>query len=481
MSSFSSLTVGPNGPVLLQDTGLIEELAHFGRERIPERVVHAKGAGAFGDFTLTHPENINKLCYNSLFHQPKGTKTPVAVRFSTVAGERGSADTVRDPRGFAIKFYTKEGNWDLVCNNTPIFFINDPMLFPSMVHSQKRNPQTNLRDPNSYWDFISQRPESLHQVCLLFSERGIPDGYRHMNGYSGHAFKLIADPKDREVTYVKFHFKTQQGIKNLDSRLAAEKCGTDPDYSTRDLYAAIERGQFPKWTVCIQTMTTKEAKEADFNPFDLTHTWSHKQFPLKQIGILELNKNATNYFAEIEQLAFCPGNLIVGIEPSPDKVLQGRIFSYTDSQRYRLGINFDQLKVNKPLCPYRTVTYRDGAGCCGDNGGNKVNYFPNRFDAPKQGAVVMKHHTVTPFELSGGVDRYEGSNEGLWKQIDDFVYRVLSAESRAALLDNLATNLRQLEPEIRSKMLGHFGNMRDDFYQKLEKISKPHKDAVNGV
>ncbi|NWH64651.1 CATA Catalase, partial [Geococcyx californianus] len=311
------LTVGPRGPLLVQDVFFTDEMAHFDRERIPERVVHAKGGGAFGYFEVTH--DITQYCKAKVF-ESIGKRTPIAIRFSTVAGESGSADTVRDPRGFAMKFYTEEGNWDLVGNNTPIFFIRDAMLFPSFIHSQKRNPQTHLRDPDMMWDFWSLRPESLHQVSFLFSDRGIPDGFRHMNGYGSHTFKLV-NANGRAV-YCKFHVKTDQGIKNLSVEEAGRLASTDPDYAIRDLYNAIAKGDFPSWSFYIQVMTFEEAEKFPFNPFDLTKIWPHGDFPLIPVGKLVLNRNPVNYFAEVEQMAYDPSNMPPGIEPSPDKMLQ---------------------------------------------------------------------------------------------------------------------------------------------------------------
>ena len=344
------------GPVLLEDVNLLDELTHFSRERIPERVEHAKGAGAFGFFEVTH--DITNFTAAKLFDKI-GKKTPIAMRFSQVAGERGSADTVRDPRGFAMKFHTEDGVWDLVGNNTPIFFIRDPILFPSFLHSQKRNPVTNLKDANMFWDFITLRPESTHQVLFLFSDRGIPDGYRFMHGYGSHTFKLIN--AKGEATYCKFHMRTAQGIKNLDVQRAAELSASDPDYSTRDLFNAIGRGDFPSWNMFIQIMEMEDAEMAHVNPFDVTKTWSQKQFPLIPVGKFTLDRNPENYFAEVEQLAFAPSHLVPGILPSPDKMLQGRLLSYEDAHRYRLGTNYQQIPVN---CPYRVSVrnYQRGNG-----------------------------------------------------------------------------------------------------------------------
>ncbi|XP_053553125.1 catalase [Bombina bombina] len=337
------MTIGPRGPLLMQDVVFTDEMAHFDRERIPERVVHAKGAGAFGYFEVTH--DITQYCKAKVF-DTIGKKTDVAVRFSTVAGESGSADTVRDPRGFAVKFYTEDGIWDLAGNNIPIFFIRDPILFPSFIHSQKRNPQTHLKDPDMVWDFWSLCPESLHQVSFLFSDRGIPDGHRHMNGYGSHTFKLVN--AEGKAVYCKFHFKTNQGIKNLSVKEAERLVVSDPDYGIRDLFQSICKKNFPSWTLYIQVMTFEEAEKCPFNPFDLTKVWTHRDYPLIPVGKLVLNRNPENYFAEVEQIAFNPSNMPPGIEPSPDKMLQGRLFSYPDTHRYRLGANYMHIPVNRP-------------------------------------------------------------------------------------------------------------------------------------
>jgi len=397
----NTLTIGARGPVLLQDTTYIDEIAHFDRKRIPERVVHAKGAGAFGYFEVTH--DISKYTSAKVF-QGIGKRTRVAVRFSTVGGESGSADTVRDPRGFAVKFYTEEGVWDLVGNNTPIFFIRDPMFFPSFIHTQKRNPVTHLKDADMFWDFITLRPETTHQVMFLFSDRGIPDGYRFMNGYGSHTFKLVNDKK--EAVYCKFHYKTDQKIKNLPTDKAGQLSADDPDYSIRDLYNAITTGEFPSWTFYVQIMTFQQAETYNFNPFDLTKVWSHTDFPLIPVGKLVLNENPKNYFTDVEQIAFSPSHLIPGIEASPDKMLQGRLFAYADTHRYRLGTNYLQLPVN---CPYaKPKNYqRDGPQNISTNDDGAPNYFPNSFNGPKDDAKYKNHI----FSTSGDVARYNSADE----------------------------------------------------------------------
>ncbi|CAO3578049.1 unnamed protein product [Absidia cylindrospora] len=333
----TSQTAGQWGPVLLQDFHLIDKLAHFDRERIPERVVHAKGAGAHGYFEVTH--DVTGLS-KAKFLSHIGKRTPVFTRFSTVGGEKGSADTARDPRGFAVKFYTEEGNWDMVGNNTPVFFIRDPSKFPDFIHTQKRNPQTNCGDPDAFWDFLSLVPESIHQVSILFSNRGTPDGYRYMNGYSSHTLKLV--DAQGNFKYVKWHFKTDQGIKNFTAAEAGKLASEDPDYATRDLFQSIERGDAPSWSVYVQVMDPKDAKHYKFNPFDVTKVWSHKDYPLQPVGRMVLNRNPENYFAETEQAAFSPSHVVPGIDVSPDRMLQGRLFSYPDTHRHRLGTNYAQ-------------------------------------------------------------------------------------------------------------------------------------------
>jgi catalase len=369
-----SLSVGSRGPLLLEDYTLHENMAHFNRERIPERVVHAKGSGAFGTFTVTH--DITKYTRAKIFSEI-GKKTDMLARFSVVAGERGAADVDRDPRGFALKFYTEEGNWDLVGNNTPVFFMKDPKKFNDFIHSQKRHPFTNMQSQTMQWDWWSLNPESLHQVIILMSNRGTPYGYRHMNGYGSHTFSMINAEDERH--YVKFHFKTDQGIKNFSDKEAVEMAGKNKDFSQQDLLEHIEEGNFPSWTLKIQVMTEEEAVEQKTNPFDLSKVWPHDEFPLIEVGKMELNKNADNYFAQIEQSAFAPAHIVDGIGYSPDKMLQGRLLSYPDAHRYRLGANYEQIPVNR--CPYAVNNYeRDGFMTVTDNGGRSENYYPNSFD-----------------------------------------------------------------------------------------------------
>ncbi|MCF7920656.1 MAG: catalase [Candidatus Cloacimonetes bacterium] len=445
----TSLTAGERGPVLLQDHYLLEKLAHFNRERIPERVVHAKAAGAYGTFTVTH--DITRYTKAKIFSKV-GKKTEMIGRFSTVAGEKGSADTVRDVRGFALKFYTEEGNWDLVGNNTPVFFIRDAIKFPDFIHTQKRDPQTNCKSDVAQWDFWSQVPEALHQVTVLFSERGIPAGIPFMNGYGCHTFSFINAQDDR--FWVKFHFKTQQGIKCMSPADAARIAGEDPDYHTRQLFNAIEKGEYPRWTLYIQIMPELEAEKFRWNPFDLTKVWPHGDYPLMEVGILELNKNQENYFAEIEQAAFSPSNVVPGISFSPDKMLQARIFSYTDAHRYRLGSNFERLPVNAPRGTKVNNSYqRDGFMRFDDNGGKLPNYEPNSFGGPQEEPAYKE----PPLKISGDADRWE-QKRGV---DDDYIqpgnlFRLMTRKQQKELIANIAGSLKNVPPDIQKKMISHF-------------------------
>ncbi|XP_042227583.1 catalase-like [Homarus americanus] len=443
----NSLTVGARGPILLQDIQLLDEMAHFDRERIPERVVHAKGAGAFGYLEITH--DITKYTKAKLFSEI-GKRTPLVVRCSTVGGESGSSDTARDPRGFAVKFYTEDGNWDLVGNNTPVFFIRDPILFPSFIHTQKRNPVTHLKDADMFWDFITLRPESTHQVSFLFSGRGTPDGYRHMNGYGSHTFKLVNDKG--EAVYCKFHYKTDQGIKNLSAKRADELCGSDPDYAIRDLYNAICSGNYPSYTMYIQVMTLQEAEKCKFNPFDLTKVWPHAEFPLMPVGRLVLDRNPKSYFAEVEQLAFSPANLVPGIEPSPDKMLQARLFAYNDTHRHRLGANFTQIPVN---CPYRARVknyQRDGPMTVDSNQECAPNYYPNSFSGP----CDCKSFGESKFTVQGDVTRYNSEDEDNFTQAGIFYKKVLNEEERHDLVENIANHLINAQEFLQERAIKNF-------------------------
>jgi catalase len=449
-----TMSVGARGPLLLQDFILHEKMAHFNRERIPERVVHAKGSGAYGTFTVTN--DITKYTRAKVFSKI-GKKTKVFLRFSTVGGEKGSADTERDPRGFALKFYTEDGNWDLVGNNTPIFFIKDPKKFSDFIHTQKRDPYSNCKSPTMMWDFWSLNPESLHQVLFLMSDRGTPYSYRHMNGYGSHTFSLINDKNER--VWVKFHFKTAQGIKNFVNDEAVKMKGEDPDWAQRDLVNAIDKGDFPKWNVKIQVMTEEEARTYKWNPFDLTKVWPHGDYPLIDVGILELNENPRNYFAEVEQAAFAPAHVVDGISYSPDKMLQGRILSYPDAHRYRLGVNYEQLPVNK--CPYMVNNYeRDGAMRTDGNGGNSPNYFPNSFDDIKPDEAYKQPAWQLDTNLADWYNRNaEGENDH-YTQPGNFYRTVLSDQDRKNLVNNIVGAMKGIsgprKGEITNRQLCHF-------------------------
>jgi catalase len=446
----NSLSAGPRGPLLLQDFHLIEKLQHFNRERIPERVVHAKGSGAYGTFTVTH--DIRRHTRAKLF-AAVGQTTETFVRFSTVGGERGSADTERDPRGFAIRFYTEEGNWDLVGNNTPMFFIKDPIKFPDFVHTQKRCPHSNLKSPEMMFDFWSRAPESLHQLTMLFSNRGTPDGYRHMDGFGSHTFSLINDAGER--VFCKWHLRTEQGIRNLSAAEAGRLAGEDPDYAQRDLFDAIARKDFPRWEVRVQVATEAElaAWEArtGWNPFDLTKVWPHADFPRHPAGILELNRNPENYHAEVEQVAFSPANIVPGLGFSPDKMLQGRLFAYHDAQLYRVGANHQQLPVNAPRCPVRNHQ-RDGAMAF-SNGGAAQTY--GVVAAGGTGTSGFGHGDAG-WTLSGVAGRHDArGTEDDYTQAGN-LFRLLPPSERQDLFDNLAGPLSRVSPETLARQLAHF-------------------------
>jgi len=446
----NSLSAGRRGPLLLQDFHLVEKLQHFNRERIPERVVHAKGSGAYGTFTVT--QDLSQYTKAKLFNEV-GKKTETFVRFSTVGGERGSADTVRDPRGFAIKFYTEEGNWDLVGNNTPVFFIKDPIKFPDFVHTQKRDPQTNLKSPTMMFDFWSKAPESLHQVTILFGDRGIPDGYRHMDGFGSHTYSLVNHTGER--FYVKWHLRTRQGIKNLSQDVALRLSGEDPDYAQRDLYSAIESGDFPQWDVFLQIATEPALanweKRTGWNPFDLTKVWPHADFPLLRVGLLGLNRNPVNYHAEVEQAAFSPANVVPGMGYSPDKMLQGRLFAYHDAQLYRVGTNHQQLPVNAPKCPYHHFQ-RDGA-MAGSSGLAGANYHNVQARGTSPSGLG---HGEPGLPIIGHAGRYDGRGQEDDYQQAGNLFRLMDAEEKQRLFDNLAGSLSQVPEEILHRQLGHF-------------------------
>ncbi|MFC1725391.1 catalase [candidate division KSB1 bacterium] len=444
----TSLTAGERGPTLLQDHHLLEKLAHFNRERIPERVVHAKAAGAHGVLTVTN--DITKYTKAKIFSKV-GKKTDVFGRFSTVAGEKGSADTVRDVRGFALKFYTEEGNWDMVGNNTPTFFIRDAIKFPDFIHTQKRMPQTNLRSETMWWDFWSQVPESLHQVTILFSDRGIPRGIPFMNGYGSHTYSFINANNER--FWIKFHFKTQQGIKTMTQEEADKIVGKDPDFHTRQLFETIEKGDYPKWTFYVQVMPEAEAETYHWNPFDLTKVWPHADYPLIEVGIMEMNRNPENYFAEVEQSAFSPANVVPGISFSPCKMLQARIFAYADAHRYRIGVNFERLPINRPRAAEVNNYQRDGHMRFDDNSGVSVNYEPNSFGGPLEDPSYKE----PPLKISGDANWYE-QKRGV---DDDYVqpgnlFRLMQPDEQKRLIENIVGALRNVPNKIQTKMVEHF-------------------------
>jgi catalase len=446
----NSITAGPRGPVLLQDFHLIEKLQHFNRERIPERVVHAKGSGAYGSFTVTH--DISKYTKAKLFSEV-GKQTETFLRFSTVGGEKGSADTERDPRGFALRFYTEEGNWDLVGNNTPTFFLKDGIKFPDFIHTQKRDPQTNLKSAQMMWDFWSRAPESLHQVTILFSDRGTPDGYRHMDGFGSHTYSLINE--DGQRTWVKWHFKTLQGIRNLSAAEAVRLAGTDPDYAQRDLFNAIAKGDYPRWSVEIQVMDDEqraawEAKTG-WDAFDLTKVWPQGEFPRIKVGILELNRNPDNYHADVEQAALSPSNIVPGMGYSPDKMLQARLFAYHDAQLYRVGTNHQHLPVNRPRCPFHNQQ-RDGAMAIA-NGGAAANYDPVRSGMPAAGGFG---HGDAGWQLEGTAGRYDTrASDDHYTQAGN-LFRLLSDEGKRNLIANIAGSLSQADAATQDRQIAHF-------------------------
>lgn len=444
----NSLSAGPHGPLLLQDYQLLEKLAHQNRERIPERTVHAKGWGAHGSLTITN--DVTKYTRAKVFEKV-GKKTEMIARFSTVAGEQGAADAERDVRGFALKFYTDEGNWDLVGNNTPVFFVRDPLKFPDFIHTQKRHPKTNLRSPTAMWDFWSLSPESLHQVTILMSDRGLPQTVRHMNGYGSHTYSFINANNER--FWVKFHFKSLQGHKHWTNKEAADVVGRTRESTQEDLFYSIEKGDYPKWRMCVQVMPEAEADKTPYNPFDLTKVWPHKAYPLIEVGIMELNRNPENYFAEIEQAAFSPSNIVPGIGFSPDKMLQARIFSYADAHRYRLGTHYEALPVNAPKCPVHHY-HKDGPMRFfkNDTGNPDAYYEPNSFSGPAQ----APDYREPPLKVSGDADRHDHRTGN-----DDYtqpgnLFRLMSPDQQKRLMDNLAEAMQGVPVEIVKRQVGHF-------------------------
>lgn len=469
----NSQTAGATGPVLLQDQHLIEKLARFNRERIPERVVHAVGSGAYGNFTVTNPE-IAGLTRMSMMSEA-GKETEVFVRFSTVAGSKGAPDAVRDPRGFAVKFYTEDGNWDLTGNNTPVFFIRDPLKFPDFIHSQKYDPHTNRQEADNVWDFFSLSPEATHQFTWLFGDRGLPASWRHMNGYGSHTFQWVNASGDRH--WVKFHFKTDQGIRCNTAEDAARVAGENPEHHQQDLYEAIERGDFPSWTLNVQVMPDADAAGYRINPFDLTKVWPHGDYPLIEVGRMTLNRTPINYFADVEQSAFDPGHMVPGVGPSPDKMLQARLFSYGDAHRYRLGVNHTRLPVNSPRgCPFdHGQNYgRDGAMRFDANGGRSVNYEPNSFNGPAQ----------TNEPLYGGMETggLSGAYGAEIREVDDFaqagdLYRLMSSDERERLVRAIAGSLSQVQcgdigDGIVERSVEHFRRADPSYGRRVEAAVK---------
>ena len=442
----NAMTAGPRGPMLLQDVWFLEKLAHFDREVIPERRMHAKGSGAFGTFTVT--KDISKYSKAKIFSQI-GKKTEMFARFSTVAGERGAADAERDIRGFAMKFYTEEGNWDLVGNNTPVFFLRDPLKFPDLNHAVKRDPRTNLRSAKNNWDFWTLLPEALHQITSTMSERGIPQSYRNMHGFGSHTFSMIN--ADNERVWVKFHLVNQQGIKNLTDEQAAAIIADDRESHQRDLYEAIERGEFPRWNMAIQVMTQEQANELEYNPFDLTKVWYKKDFPLIEVGYFELNRNSDNYFADVEQAAFNPANVVPGIGFSPDKMLQGRLFSYGDAQRYRLGVNNSQIPVNAAQCPVNSF-HRDGQMRVNNNSGGTIGYEPNSYGQWQE----QSESKEPPLPIKG--DAY---NWNFREDDDDYytqprkLFNLMPLEQQKVLFENTARAMGDAPKEIRIRHISN--------------------------
>lgn len=454
----NSLTAGPRGPILMQDVHLVEKMAQFNRERIPERVVHAKGYGAGGKFTVTK-DVTQYTCAD--FLSEVGKETELFARFSAVGGESGSADSARDPRGFAVKFYTAEGNWDMVGNNTPIFFVRDPIKFSDFIRTQKREPQSHLKPAWRKWDFWSLTPEAIHQVMFLHSDRGTPVSARFMNGYSSHTMSTWNANGER--VWVKWHFKTDQGIRNFTANESVRIAGEDADYSTRDLYTAIESGEFPTWTVHLQVMPEKDADNYEWHPFDLTKVWPHKDYPLIEVGRMELNRNPMNYFEEVEQSAFEPGNLVPGIGISLDKMLQNRVLSYPDAHRYRIGTNYHQVPVNQPKGAKQVNTYqRDGSMRVDGNGGNRADYEPNSFGGPKSD----KRFAEPPMPTNGDGEKFDWftcDDKDYYGQPRNFCEKVLDEGGRKRLVENIVGSMAGCPDNIIKAMLAHWYKVHKDF------------------
>ncbi|KQX56973.1 MULTISPECIES: catalase [unclassified Streptomyces] len=457
----NSATAGVGGPILLQDQHLLEKLARFNRERIPERVVHARGSGAYGYFEVTD----DVTAYTKAdFLGEVGKKTETFIRFSTVADSLGGADAVRDPRGFALKFYTEEGNYDLVGNNTPVFFIKDPIKFPDFIHSQKRDPFTGKQEADNVWDFWAHAPEATHQITWLMGDRGIPASYRHMNGYGSHTYQWTNEAG--EAFFVKYHFKTNQGVRSLSADQAAELVGKDANSHQTDLLQAIERGVNPSWTLYVQVMPAAEAVDYRFNPFDLTKVWPHSDYPLQRVGRLVLDRNPENVFAEVEQAAFSPNNFVPGIGPSPDKMLQGRLFAYADAHRYRLGVNHTLLPVNAPKATTAQNYGRDGAMALRNGSRHDKNYEPNSYQGPAQTDAALS----APLAIHGWTGTHEAPAH---TKDDDFfqageLYRLMSEDEKGRLIANIAGGLSQVSREdVIEKNLAHFAAADADYGKRV--------------
>ncbi|QJR82771.1 catalase [Alteromonas pelagimontana] len=456
-----SRTAGARGPVTFDNHYLFEKLAHFNRERIPERVVHARGSAAYGTFTLTKSLSSYTIAD---FLQNVGHQTDVLLRFSTVGGGQDSSDYARDPRGFALKFYTQQGNWDMVGNNTPVFFLRDGIKFPDFIHSQKKNPRTNLPDPQAIYEFWANNPQSLHQSTILMSDRGIPLSYRHVNGYSSHTLSFWN--RDGERYWVKWHFKTNQGIKTLTNEEAARR----PAYGAQqDLVESIDKGDFPSWTVKVQIMTQDDARYYYINPFDLTKVWPHKDFPLIEVGQLELNRNVDNFFAENEQAAFAPSNLVPGIGASPDRMLQARLLAYQDAHRYRMGANYNQIPVNAPRCPVHNYQ-RDGAfaGINPNLAGSGANFYPN--NRGNQGAPVAVPEVdepPMPLEADAWLDVHNNENDDNFTQAGQ-LFRLMSEDQKNQLASNIAGGLSQATADVQEAMFAQYEQADPDYAARVK-------------
>ena len=472
-----SQTAGPRGPMLMQDVHLVEKMAHFNRERVPERVVHAKGYGAFGTFTVTDP--LDDITNAPLFAK-KGNSCETFARFSTVGGESGSADTARDPRGFALKFYTQQGVWDMVGNNTPIFFVRDPLKFSDFIRTQKRQPQSHLKPHWRRWDFWGQVPEALHQVMFLYGDRGTPKSARFMHGYGSHTFSMYRDDGTRH--WVKFHFQSDQGIENFTADEAIRMAGENPDYSTMDLFKAIDKGDYPSWTMHVQVMPEAEAAEYDWHPFDLTKVWRHADYPLRKVGTFQLNRNPDNYFQDVEQAAFNVSNLIEGIGVSPDRMLQNRVLSYADAHRYRIGTNYHQVPVNRPRCPVATY-HRDGSMRVDGNGGGSVDYEPNTMGGPLPGDKHEPARTAEPPMPAHGdgarYDEFPGDERDFFGQPRIFWNEVLDEGGRDRLCEAISNSMADSPERIREPVLKQFEQVSPDFRSGVEaKLDPPSDEPI---